>query len=94
MPYSTSRLCGARFHGPPPQGAQELDETQVAHQPVLEAPEPLEADDSRGPRPETALALDPADHRIGRQIVEPLELDAPAEPDEGCAPTLVESEPA
>src|SRR5436190_544972 len=42
-----------------PQRRAELDEPEVAHQPALEAAEALETDDPDGPRPESALALEP-----------------------------------
>jgi len=61
---------------------------------VLEAAEPFEADDARRPGAETALALDPANHRVRWQIVEPLELEAAAKPDERRAAPLVQPEPA
>ena len=61
---------------------------------MLEAAEPFEADDAGRPRAEAALALDPADDGVGRQIVEPLELEAAAEPDERRAAPLVQPEPA
>ena len=61
---------------------------------MLEATEPFETDDARRPGTEPALALDPADDSIGRQVVEPLELEVAAEPDDRRAAPLVQPEPA
>ena len=86
------RLPG--LHGvPSAKRPHEFDEPEVADEAVLEAAETLEADDTRRPRAEAALALDPADDRLGRQVVEPLELEAAAETDDGRAATLVQAEP-
>src|SRR6185437_14824702 len=82
------------LHGAAAQRAQELDEPEVADEPVLEAAESLEADDNGRPRAEAALALDPADDRVGRQVVEPLELEAAAQTDDRRASPLVEPEPS
>src|SRR6185437_8077402 len=82
------------LHGAAAQRAQELDEPEVADEPVLEAAEPLEADDARRPRAEAALALDPADDHVGRQVVEPLELEAAAHTHDRRASPLVEPEPS
>src|SRR5256885_9504096 len=50
------RLPG--LHGPPTaQSAHELDQPEIADEPVLVAAEPLEADDARRPGAETPLAL-------------------------------------
>ena len=43
---------------------------------MLVAAEALEADDAGRPRAEAALALEPADDGVGRQVVEALELEA------------------
>ena len=61
---------------------------------MLEAAEPFEADDARRPGAEAALALDAANNDIRWLLVEPLELEAPTDPDERRAAPLVQPEPA
>src|SRR5262249_28933841 len=74
--------------------SQELDQAQVADETVLEAAQPFEADDTRRPRAEAALALDPPRDRVRLEVVQPFQLEAAAEPDEGRASPLVQTEAA
>ena len=56
---------------------------------MVVASEALEADDADRPRPEAALAREATDDRLRRLVVEPLQVERAAEPDEGStAPTL------
>ena len=79
---------------PPAERSHELDQPEISDKPVLEAAEPLEADDASRPRTQAALARDPAHDNIGWQVVEPLELEAAAEPDDSRATPLVQPQPA
>ena len=78
---------------PPAHGAEVLDEAEVADESVLVAAEPLEADDAGRPRAEAALALDPGDDGLRRDVVEAFELETAAHADERCAAPLVQPEP-
>src|SRR4051794_38026364 len=49
-----------RLDVPSPERRGELDEPEVAREPALIAAEPFEADDADRPRPEPALAQEPA----------------------------------
>src|SRR4051812_43643155 len=53
-----------------PQRGRELDEAEVARQAALVAAEPLEADHADRPRPEAALAEQPARDRVRRMAFE------------------------
>src|SRR4051812_2499050 len=75
-----------RLDVPSPERRRELDEPEVAREAALVAAEPLEADDPRRPRPEPAFALEPLRGDGRGERLQPLELAAAAEPDEGCAP--------
>src|SRR5439155_11160837 len=66
------RLLG--LDPPAPERRRELDQAEVACEPVLVAAEALEADDADRPRAETALALQPAGGRLGRKPLQLLEL--------------------
>ena len=82
-PYgSSSSAVSHAFDRPAAQRPEELHEPEVADEPVVEAAEPLEADDADRPRPEPALAFEPrGDHRC-RDAAQPLELERAAQPDE------------
>src|SRR4051812_30167671 len=69
------------------QHAQELDESEVADEPVVHAAEPFEADDADRPRAEAALALEPLRDDSRRLTVQALELDRAAQADESGAAT-------
>src|SRR5437588_6779744 len=57
------------------QRREQLDESEIANQPVLVTAEPLEADDARRPGPEAALALDSRHDGGGRRAAQPLEIE-------------------
>ena len=68
--------------GAPTERRDELDEPEVADEPVVVATETLERDHARRPRPEPPLAADPAHERVGRGVVQPFEVDGAAQADE------------
>src|SRR5206468_1897573 len=74
-----------------PEGRRELCQPEVAVEPVLVAPEALEADDAERPRPEAALAGQPGDDGVRRLLLQPLEVERPADTDE--RPGLAGAEP-
>src|SRR5581483_1500429 len=65
-----------------PQRGHELDEPQVAGEPALVAPEPVQADDADRPRAEPRLAEQPPCHRVGGLPPQALEVERAAEADE------------
>src|SRR5438105_5813710 len=77
---------------PPPELRCELDEPEVARESPFVAAEPLEADDSHRPRPESPLALEAAGHRVGREALQLLELERAAKADERRAAARAEPE--
>src|SRR5581483_7182038 len=82
-----------RLDAPAPERGRELHEAEVAREAALVAPEPLQADDADRPRPQAGLAREPRGRGVGRQLLQPLELDRPAEPDERRGPAGAETEP-
>src|SRR5438034_1611665 len=84
------RLLGLDPAAPERRG--ELDEAEVAREPVLVASETLEADDADRPRAETAFALQAPCCRVGREPFQLLELDRAAEADERGTPACAEAE--
>ena len=72
---------------PAPERGGELDEAEIARQAALVPAEPFERDDADRPRAEAALALEAPRDDVGRQLLQPLEVEPAAEPDErGAAP--------
>ena len=92
-PYgSSSSAVSQPSTGRPRSARRQLDEAEVADEPVVVAAEPFEADDADRPRPEAALALEPRRDGGGRDVVQPLELDRAADPHErgarrACSPS-------
>src|SRR4051794_9827638 len=75
----------------PAQLAQELDEAEIADEPVVVPAESLEADDADRPGPEAALPVEPGCDDRRRDLVQPLQLDRAAEADERGAAAGVQS---
>src|SRR3954454_2060552 len=73
------------------QLAQELDEAEIADEPVVVSTESLEADDADRPGPEAALPVEPRRDDRGRDMVQPLQLDRAAEADERGAAAGVQA---
>src|SRR6266545_1711285 len=80
------------LHPAAAHGRQELDQTEVAHEPALVAAEPLQTDDACRPGAEPALLLEPARDRLGGQVAQPFEVERSAEADERGGPAGVEAE--
>ena len=59
---------------------------------MLGPAEPLQADDARRPGAEARLARETLDDGVGRKVVQPLEVDRAAEPDESGRAAGVEAE--
>jgi hypothetical protein len=79
------------FDPPAPERRAELDERQVADEAALRPPEPLEADDADGPRPEPPLPLEPAGDDVGLQLLEALEVEGSADPDQAGSSSGVQA---
>ena len=77
-----------------PERRAELDEAEVADEPVAEAPEPFERDHAERPRAEPALAQQPRLDRLDRSAAQPLEVERAADADERRGPVRREAEPA
>src|SRR5581483_11678281 len=77
-----------------PQRGHELDEPQVAGEPALVAPEPVQADDADRPRAEPRLAEQPPCHRVGGLPPQALEVERAAEADERRGAARAQAEAA
>src|SRR5206468_7471852 len=78
----------------PAEGTEELDKPEVADEPAVVAPEPLKADDSERPGADAALAAEARRHRLGRELVQSLELERPADAHERGRPAGMQAERA
>src|SRR5215218_6724804 len=74
------RLLG--FDPPATNGRAKLEQAEVADEPVLGAPEPLQADDADRPRADAALPAEPGHDAVRRHVAEPFEVERPAEADD------------
>src|SRR5438876_5686878 len=83
-----------RLDAAAPQRGAQLDEPEVADEPALEPPQPLDADEADRPGPEPALALEAIGRGRCRQRTQPLEVEGAAEPDERRASPRAQPEPA
>src|SRR5581483_11687515 len=64
-----------------PQARQELHQAEIADEPALGAPEPLEADHADRPGAEARLAAESRRGGCRRQVVQALQLERAADPD-------------
>src|SRR6266550_260254 len=93
LPVGREQRVGLLGLDPPaPERGGELDEAEVAREPVLVAAKALEADDPDRPGAEPAFALEPLCGRAGREPLELLELERAAEADERGPPARPEAE--
>src|SRR5437764_7701995 len=86
--------CLPRLDAAAPERGAQLHEPEVADEPALEPPQPLDADEADRPGPEPALALEAIGRGRCRQRAQPLEVEGAAEPDERRASPRAQPEPA
>ncbi len=77
---------------PAPESGRQLDEAEIPRQATFVAAESLERDDADRPRPEAALTLQSPRDDVGREQLQPFEVEPAAEPDEGSAASCPEPE--
>ena len=68
------------------QGGHQLDQAEIADQPVVPTAEAGEDDDATGPWTDRALTPQPRGHRGRRHVAQALEVQRPAEADERARP--------
>ena len=94
-PYgSRSASASSGSAQPAPERRGELRQTEVACEPVLVSAEPFDADDPDRPGPEPALTFEPCGDGGRRLLLQPLQIERAAEPDQARGATGAEPEPA
>ena len=82
-PYgSSSSAVSQPSTGRPAERAQQLHEAEISDKSVVVPAESFEADDADRPRAEPTLVFEPGGDGTGVDVVEALELDRAAQPDE------------
>lgn len=90
---------GEQLGGLPPldrpsrQSGVELDQSEVADEPVVVPPEPLQRDHADRPRADTALRGEATEDRGGRVPAQALEVDGARKPDESRRAMLGQPDP-